>query len=115
MKTFSACFPVLPGKEGAGRKFAEECMGPRRKECVEYLKRVGILEETWHLQKTPMGSFVVVHFESEDPAKAFKTLAESSHPFETWFKQQVLQVSGVDLGKPMEGAPPEEIFNLTSA
>ena len=114
MKLFSACFPVLPGKEGAAKQFAETCMGPRRNECVDYLRRVGISRESWHLQKTPMGSFVVVHFESEDPAKAFKMLAESSHPFDVWFKQQAFQISGVDLGKPMEGAPPEEIFNLST-
>jgi len=107
-------FPVLPGNEGAAKQFAEACMGPRRKECVEYLNRVGIIKESWHLQKTPTGSFVVVHFESEDPAKAFKALAESRHPFDLWFKQQALQVSGVDLGKPMEGTPPEEIFNLSA-
>jgi len=89
-------------------------MGARRKECIEYLNRVGISKETWHLQKTPMGSFVVVHFESEDPAKSFKVLAESTHPFDVWFRQQALQVSGVDLGKPMEGAPPEEIFSLSA-
>lgn len=114
MKTFSAAFPVLPGKEGAAKQFADACMGSRRKECVEYLKRVGISKESWHLQKTPMGSFVVVHFESEDPAKSFKILAESTHTFDVWFRQQALLISGVDLGKPMEGAPPEEIFNLST-
>jgi hypothetical protein len=89
-------------------------MGPRRKECAEYLSRSGTSKETWHLQKTPMGAFVVVHFESDDPANAFKVLAESTHRFDVWFKQQALQVSGVDLGKPMEGPPPEEIFNLSA-
>ncbi|HUK51013.1 MAG TPA: DUF6176 family protein [Terriglobales bacterium] len=114
MKSFSACFPVLAGKEGAAKQFAEACMGTRRKECIEYLNRVGISSETWHLQKTPMGSFVVVHFESEDPVKSFKVLAESTHPFDVWFRQQAMQVSGVDLSKPMEGAPLEEIFSLSA-
>jgi hypothetical protein len=114
MKYFSAAFPVVQGKEQAAKAFAETCMGPRRKECADYLKRVGISKETWHLQKTPMGSFVVVHFESEDPAKGFQILAESKNPFDVWFKQQVLQVSGADLSKPMQGPPPEEIFNMTA-
>jgi hypothetical protein len=114
MKSFSACFPVLAGNEEDAKQFAEACMGSRRNECIDYLNRAGISKETWHLQKTPMGSFVVVHFESEDPVKAFKVLAESKHPFDVWFKQRAMQVSGVDLGKPMEGPPPDEIFSLSA-
>jgi len=60
-----------------------------------------------------MRSFVV-HFEPEDPVGAFRVLAESTHPFDVWFKQQALEVSGVDLGKRMEGPPPEEILNPTA-
>jgi len=113
MNSFSVAFPVLPGKEQAGRKFAETCAGPRRNECVEYLKRVGITKETWHLQSTPMGSFVLVYIEAADPAKSFQILAESKHPFDVWFKDQVMQVSGQDLNKPMQGTPSEQIFNMS--
>ena len=113
MPSFSGAFPVLPGKEQAAREFGQACMGPRRAECSAYLKRVGITKETWHLQKTPMGSFVLVSFEAPDIMKSFEILAKSTEPFDVWFKQQALQVSGVDLSKSMDGPMPEEIFNMT--
>ena len=60
-----------------------------------------------------MGSFVLVYIEAADPAKSFQILAESKHPFDVWFKDQVMQVSGQDLNKPMQGTPSEQIFNMS--
>jgi hypothetical protein len=114
MPSFSGAFPVLPGKEQAAREFGKACMGSRRTECSAYLKRAGITKETWYLQKTPLGSFVLVSFEAPDVIKTFEILAKSKEPFDVWFKEQALQVSGVDLSKPMDGPMPEEIFNMTS-
>jgi hypothetical protein len=96
----------------AAREFGKACMGPRRTECSAYLKHVGIAKETWHLQKTPMGSFVLVSFEAADVLKSFEIFAKSKEPFDVWFKEQALQVSGVDLSKPMDGPMPEQIFNM---
>jgi len=114
MQSFCGAFPVLPGKEQAGRDFAKACMDVRQKECADYLKRVGITKESWHLQKTLMGSFILVYYEAADVAKSFEILAKSKEPFEVWFKEQVLQVTGVDLNKPMEGPPPEQVFSMAT-
>lgn len=114
MQSFCGAFPVLPGKEQAGKEFGKACMGSRQKECAEYLKRVGITKQSWHLQRTPQGSFVLVYFEAADAPKSFEILAKSKEPFELWFKEQVPQITGVDLSKPSEGTMPEQIFNMTS-
>jgi hypothetical protein len=114
MKSFSAAFPILLGKDQACKEFAETCMGPRRNECLDSLKRMGIPKETWHLQKTPMGSFIVVHFGYEDLAKAFQVLAESGHPFDLWVRQHILQITGYNYSKPAREPPPEEILNMST-
>jgi hypothetical protein len=114
METFCAAFPVLPGKEQASKDFGKACMGPRRKERSEYLKRVGITKEAWYLQNMPQGSIVLVYFEASNAAKAFETLAMSKEPFDVWFKDQVLQITGFDLSKPPAGPPPEQIFSMTT-
>ena len=112
MKTFCGAFPLLPGKTEAGREFAKACMGPRRAEFAEALKRQGITKESWFLQKTPKGDMVIVHFEAEDVEKAFETEAKSKDPFMVWFKQQVKSVTGVDLEQPSDEPPPEEIVHV---
>jgi len=80
MKTFCGAFPLLPGKTETGREFAKACMGPRRTEFAEALKRHGVTKESWFLQKTPQGDMMIVYFEAEDVEKAFETIATSKRP-----------------------------------
>jgi len=112
MKSFGAAFPVLPGKTEAGKEFAKTCMGPRRAEFADALKRGGIAKESWFLQKTPQGDMVIVYFEAENLEKSFEVLAKSKAPFDVWFKQQVKSVTGVDLEQPSDEPPPEEIVHM---
>ena len=113
MAVFMGAFPVLPGKEDEPRKFAEETLG-RREELEASQQRFGVTKEEWSLQQTPMGWITIVRFETPDVASAFEDLAQSEEPFDIWFRQRVLEISGVDLGAPMEGPPPEIIFDWSS-
>ena len=111
MAVFNGAFPVLPGKSDVARALAGEVVGARRREYEESQARGGITRETWSLQSTPGGDFVLVWFEAPDIDKAFATLAESTDPFEVWFRERVLEVSGVDLAAPPEEAPPEVLVD----
>ena len=46
MRTFCAAIPLLQGKTEAGREFAKACVGPRRAEFAEALKRQGVKKES---------------------------------------------------------------------
>jgi len=106
MAIFNAAFPVLPGKMDALRAFAKETMGPQRSGYDQSQKQGGITRETWSLQENPDGSAIaIVWFESPDPEKSFASLAEDSSDFAVWFREQVKQVSGVDLTEQQEGGP----------
>jgi hypothetical protein len=114
MAVFNGAFPILPGKEQVGRDFAAACMGERRKEFDTHLQaRSQITRETWALQETPMGSFMLVWFEAPDIEKAFTDLA-SGDEFSTWFRGQVKDVTGVDLGAPPESPPPDVLVDWTA-
>lgn len=112
MQTFCAAFPILPGKTEAGKEFAKALMGPRRKEFEPALKREGTAKESWFLQKTPQGDFVLVYFEAENVQKSFEILAKSQDPFLRWFKDQAKSISGVNLDQPSTEPPPEQILNV---
>ena len=116
MAVFNGVFPILPGKEQAGREFAAACMGERRKGFEAQATRSGLARETWALQETPMGSFMLVWFEAPDIEKAFTEPATSGEEFSIWFRGQVKDVTGVDLAlhpkaRPLtywSTGPPEE-------
>jgi hypothetical protein len=105
MAVFNGAFPIQAGKEEDARAFAAETSGARRPDFEAHLTRVGITRETWTVQETPMGSLMLVWFDG-DVEKAFADLATNDSEYMTWFRAQVLDVTGVDLATPPDGPPP---------
>ena len=104
MGVFNGMFPITAGKEDAARAFAAATIGARKADFDALQARSNITRETWAMQETPMGSFMLVWFEG-DVEKAFGDLATDTE-FTNWFRGRVLDVTGVDLGAPPEGPPP---------
>ena len=113
MGVFNGMFPVQAGKEEDARAFAAETIGGRRAGYEEHLARTGTTRETWALQETPMGSFILVWFEG-DVEKSFTDLATNDSDFIKWFHGQVLDVTGVDLAAPPDGPPPEVVVDWSA-
>lgn len=110
MGVFNGVFPVLPGNEDAARNFAKEVMGPRRGQFAANEARSDVTRETWSLLTTPDGSFVNVWFEG-NVEEAFGDLATADDDFTVWFRQQVLDLTGVDMSAPDGSTPPEVILD----
>jgi len=49
---------------------------------------------------------VIVTLEGDDPAGAFAKFGQGTDPFTQWFKAQVMEIHGMDLGKPPPGPLP---------
>jgi hypothetical protein len=101
-------FPLLPGKREALAEFAAALSGPRREEFEA--AQISVQRESWFLQTTPAADLLVVHFEADDPMGVFTRLAASEQPFDVWFKEQVREISGVDLTQPV-GPLSERVFS----
>jgi hypothetical protein len=110
---FNGMFPILSGKEDAARAFAAETIGARKKDFEALQAQSGVTRETWAMQDTPMGSFMLVWFEG-NVEKAFGDLATAASDFATWFRGQVQEITGVDLAAPMEGPLPDVVVNWTA-
>jgi hypothetical protein len=110
MGVFNGMFPIQAGKEEDARAFAAEIVGARLAGYEAHHARVGNTREMFTLQETPMGSFLLVWFEG-DVQKAFVDHATDDSEFETWFRDRVLDVTGVDLAAPPAGPPPEVLFD----
>ncbi len=87
--------PILPGKREALNAFTKALAGPRLSEYEA--SQISVLRESWFVQQTPHGDLIIVYFEAPDVGAVMAGLAESTEPFDTWFRSQVLEITGVDL------------------
>lgn len=109
----SVCFalPILPGQGDAFRSFAEELAGSRLEEMEAAQRRLATHRELWFHQQTPNGDLAILYFECEDPQAVFAGLATSDGDFEVWFRNQVQQITGVDMAAPMPGPLPTTVLD----
>ena len=96
----------------AVEQFTQEMSGPRKNEHAASRKRLGIQQETAFLQQTPMGDMAVIITEADkDVGQLFQALAQSSDPFDVWFREQLKELHGLDVIQPPPGPPPEKYFD----
>ncbi len=96
MNRLVRAFPLLPGKREAFHAFTEE-VRRRSAETAQFYYSYGIVRESWHLQATPAGDLVIVCTDIKDLEPAAAAYAAADGPFDTWFKEQVLDLCGMDL------------------
>ena len=110
MALFAIAFPILPGKTPAWQAFIKELAGSRKGEFDASRRALGVRERTF-FEPTPMGDFVVVTLEGENPAAAFGAFGQGTDDFTTWFKAQVVELHGVDLAAPPAGPLPSLVID----
>ncbi len=106
MESTSYAIPILPGKTDEARLIFSESMGKRRVEMAESCNRNGIAHEFAWIQKSPQeGDVLILHLEAEDIGLAMGRWAASDSPYDTWLKEQLYFVTGIDFTK-AEDIPP---------
>jgi hypothetical protein len=113
MQRVVRAFPVLRGHEAAVSQLAKEMSGSRAGQVAEFYKNFGIAHECWFSQETPNGLLVIAitDFTGRTPDNAATEYAASTAPFEAWFKEQVLKISGIDPSIAPLGPPTICIFD----
>lgn len=101
MAVLTMAYPVLPGKEAAVRQFAKD-MQSKKKLLEKSYKRFGIKKESWFLQTTPQGSWLLDNFEAKDMNAVQAGFAKSTDLFDVWVKDQIEQLTA-----PLTGPLPE--------
>lgn len=104
MSVFNGVFPILPGKADAARAFANEIAGDRKSDFGAMQRGTGTTRETWSMQETPGGAFMLVWFEG-NVDESFTHLATATDAFTVWFREQIKNVTGIDMSEPAEGGP----------
>lgn len=107
MRSVAYIMPILPGRTDEVRLIASECMGKRKAEYAAANREKGIAREYNWLQKSPAGDLWISYIEARDVDDAYRKFIEADSEFDTWYKQQLHYVTGIDFSQPgpMEGNP----------
>lgn len=103
---FAIAVPVQHGKEQEFEQFRNELRTTRFEDFKASRQKLGVRERTFY-QQTPMGGFVIVTLEGENPSEAFQHFASASDSFTQWFAGKVKEIHGIDLSSPPPGPLPE--------
>ena len=108
MALLAISIPILPGKSAQFEAFIGELTGRRQDQFDASRNELEVWERTF-FQQTPMGDFVIVTLEGDNPEAAFAAFGEKDDEFTRWFMQQVLEIHGLDLTAPPPGPFPKQI------
>jgi len=103
-------FP-LRGTVEEVQSFAALLSGERKSEAAAFYRKYGITHDSWHLQDTPAGPWVIGVTIGDDPiAERGAELATSTTEFDSWFKSQVKRITGIDQDVQPLGPPTTQLF-----
>ena len=91
MAAVAFALPILPGQEDLVRSVGEAVSGSGklREEYEESRKRLGIREEKVWVRRTPIGASIIVYWETDDPQRTLREIANSPDEVDKRFKQVV--------------------------
>ncbi len=102
MASVAFALPILPGQEAVVRSMGEavSSSGELREAYEESRKRLGISEEKVWIQRTPIGQAMIVYWETEDPQRTLREIADSEDEFDKRFRQYIENVApAIDLAR----------------
>ncbi len=102
-------FP-LRGSVSDLEAFSAQLSGDRASEASQFYRHYGIEHESWHLQETANGPWVIAVTLLADPSEAAQRYADATEAFHAWFKSQILSLTGVDPNITPLGPPTKELF-----
>src|SRR5215207_4272970 len=91
---YAFALPIPSGKAEAVRRFTEECLGPRRAEFDDMMRRSGLTEESYWLQRDPNRGDQLLVFGREDLAAFMAIMASPQTEFDRWYRDQFTAILG---------------------
>ena len=94
--------PILPGKREEWRRMMREVTGPRYEEWADHHRRMGVAREVVWEQRLPGMDLAIVAIDGVDPEEILDKMTASDNPFDIWFRDTIISVTGY-----LEDAPAE--------
>lgn len=97
--------PILAGEVENWKKMSQEFSGSKKEEFEDFNKRYGLTRHDAWLWETDSNTLAVVMHEGPGEEEVMKKLAESNHDFDTWFRNKISTVHGVDFSQAPDAKP----------
>jgi hypothetical protein len=92
-----------------------QLQGPRKQDIVAMHRAHGVTHESWYLQQTPHGYWVIAIDQVEgDVQGSARQFAQDNGGFVGWFKDRVLELTGVDMTQAPLGPPTTPIYEWSA-
>jgi hypothetical protein len=109
-RTVIVVAPILPGKTEAWRRFIQEMWGARYQDYIASRRRLGIQVERAWISETQQWAIGLIAIEADQMEQTLTALASSEHPFDCWFREQLLALQGLDLTRAGLALLPDLVF-----
>lgn len=109
MSTLVRAFPLKQPVEEL-ETFVKSLRSERKEGAANFYRGYGVSMETWHIQETPMGPWVICVTVIDNVVESAERYAKSTGDFDVWFKESVRSLSEVNPDEQPLGPPTREIF-----
>jgi hypothetical protein len=91
MTAVAFALPILPGQEDFVRSIGEAVSGSGelREGYEQSRKMLGISEEKVWLQRTPIGQSIIVYWQTDDPQRTLREMANAQDEVDKRFRQVI--------------------------
>ena len=95
MAAFAFTLPILPGQGDVVRRIGEAVSGSGelREGYEASRKSLGISKEKVWVQQTPIGQALVVYWETEDPQRTLRQIADAQDEFNKRFRNLIMNAA----------------------
>lgn len=104
---YALALQIPTGKTAEVRRLTDECLGPRRAEFDDMMRRSHLTEEAYWLQRDSRGGDMLVIYGEDDLGDFTAIMASPETEFDRWYRDQVMAVFGID---PADGSSPPNEF-----
>ncbi len=99
--------PILPGMRESWREMIREVTGPRYEEWADHHRRMGVTREVIWEQRFDGMDVAIVSIDGVDPDEILDKMSNSENPFDIWFRDRIIKVTGYLEDQPSELPAPE--------
>ena len=108
MSTTLFCMPIKKGKLEAFKAFVKVCLGERKSDYKDLLKRYGLnIVKIWTHTLDGKDYALFIHEMSHDAAESLKNWSSSTHPFDQWFDKHLRECYDIE---DFDTMPPQPEF-----
>jgi hypothetical protein len=102
--------PIAAGKVEAWRRFCQELSGSRRTQHAASRRRLGVTRERLVLVENAFGASAVTTLEAHDVGLALAGMMGADLPFESWYRERLQELHGINLTQYVQGSPPDPLL-----